>query len=86
MPILSLSGALLLKKENNLRRTMKYFDAAEKSHAGADGNQIINFHWSKDIKVLPVALLYIYIRCSHVYKKECNFRSTTNHTFRLKFI
>ena len=34
MPILSLSGASLLQKENNLRQTMKYFDAAEKTHAG----------------------------------------------------
>ena len=42
MPILSLSGASLLKK--NLRRTRKYFDRAEEIHAGAYANQKINFH------------------------------------------
>ena len=43
MPILSLSSASLLEN-NNLRRTMKDFDAAEKIHVGADANQKINFH------------------------------------------
>ena len=44
MPFLSLSSAWLLEK-NNLPRTMKYFDAAEKIHAGADANQnILNVH------------------------------------------
>ena len=40
---MSLSGTSLLEKIN-LRRTMKYFDAAEKIH-GADANQKINLHW-----------------------------------------
>ena len=43
MPILSLSGASLLEK-NNLRRAMKYFDEPEKIHVGADANQKITFH------------------------------------------
>ena len=43
---MSLSGASLLQK-NNLRRTMKYFDAAEKIHAGADANQKITYHRPK---------------------------------------
>ena len=37
---MSLSGASLLEKDN-LRRTMNYFDAAEKIHVCADANKII---------------------------------------------
>ena len=43
MPVLSLSGASLLDK-TICDEGMKYFDAAEKVHAGADANQKINFH------------------------------------------
>ena len=43
MSILLLSGVSLLEKDS-LRRTMKYFDAAAKIHAGADANQKIYFH------------------------------------------
>ena len=50
MPILSLSSASLLEK-SNLRRSMKYFDATEKIHTGADANQKINFRRPNGVKV-----------------------------------
>ena len=39
-------GCFVVRK-NNLQRTMKYFNTAEKIHAGADANQKINFHRPK---------------------------------------
>ena len=51
IPILSMSGASLLEKKNNQRRTKKNFDAAEKILAGADVNQKINFHRPNTRKV-----------------------------------